>query len=30
MNVTCDPKKDALNIRNHPISLREINNYAKA
>ncbi|OQX01098.1 MAG: hypothetical protein BWK73_47175 [Thiothrix lacustris] len=23
MNVTCDPKKDALNIRNHHISLNE-------
>lgn len=23
MNITCDPKKDALNIRNHRISLQE-------
>lgn len=25
MNVTCDPKKDVLNIRNHRISLDEAN-----
>lgn len=30
MNVTCDPKKDALNISLREATKREINDYANA